>query len=242
MSDVRRGQLPEQLLFIVLGAGIFASCWMLLDGVAAQAGIVPSLTTDRILIAGGTTLLLALGFTPRAGALGAIAGSIVFFTWIGSTALDPANIDWLLRNDWAQHYASWESYRAAPWTWPPGRIQTLWYPVGTTIVYTDALPLFAFFFKCLSSALPEHFQYVGLWFLISCVLQGTFAALLVRQFSQRIDVVLCGSLLFLLAPIFLGRFVHDTLSAHWLLLAGLWLHFRRQPCAWFAEAWPWWLL
>ncbi len=178
-----------------------------------------------------------------AACIGALCGAMFFFTWIGLGLLDPTNIHWLLHGDWAEHYSAWAMYREAPWTRPPGRIQTLWYPVGTAIVYTDALPLFAFLFKPFSPLLPATFQYIGLWLLVSCLLQGVFAALLVKRLRPNATAVLSGSLLFLLAPIFLGRFFHDTLTAQWLLLAGLWLYFRpRPPASLLHEVWPWWLL
>lgn len=241
----------NRLLCFLVSIGVFAACRAVLDDVARTASDPAiGLAFDRVIIIVGTLLLAALGAafgkrgltTAATMLVGAILGTIFYTTWFGCWLLDPTNSEWLLRGDWAQHYAAWESFRSAPWSWPPGRIQTLWYPVGTSIVYTDALPLFAFLFKPFSHTLPADFQYIGLWFLISCVLQGTFAALLVRLFSQRAVIVLCGSALFLLAPIFLGRFFHDTLSAHWLLLAGLWLYFRTVTSAGLAEASPWWLL
>ena len=207
---------------------------------------------DRIALCAIAVALLFLGIVLRRGKIlyqrdaafiGALCGSMYAFTWVGFELLDPTNIQWLLHGDWAQHYSAWAMYRAAPWTWPPGLIQTLWYPVGTSIVHTDALPLLAFALKPFTGFLPDMFQYIGLWLFASCMLQGLFAALLVWRLRPVAVVVLSGSMLFLLAPIFLGRFFHDTLTAQWLLLAGLWLYFRTDPpTAWWREACPWWLL
>ncbi|HMM56570.1 MAG TPA: DUF6311 domain-containing protein [Rudaea sp.] len=240
-------------LYAALTLGALLQGWHVLDQVAAAAKTaVPFLQADHAALGIASALLLWLGVTNRhldavniraASAIGALAGSMFFFTWIGFDLLNPTNIKWLLFGDWAQHYSAWAMYRTAPWTWPPGLIQTLWYPVGTAIVHTDALPLLAFAFKPFARILPTDFQYIGLWLLTSCILLGLFAALLIRRWSPRATPILCGSLLFLLAPIFLGRFFHDTLTAQWLLLAGLWLYFRTdsQP-TWIREACPWWLL
>ncbi len=42
-------------------------------------------------------------------------------------------------------------------------------------------------------------------------------------------------------PVLLNRLQHATLTAHWLILASLWLYFRPQPPqSLVREAWPWW--
>lgn len=235
----------DTCLFGIVVAMLLTHDWRLLDQVDAD-------WADRVMLIATALLLFALAFFHRrnntvdkrsAMCIGALCGCLCFFTWIGFELLNPTNIHWLLFGDWAQHYSAWAMYRAAPWDWPPGRIQTLWYPVGSAIVHTDALPLLAFAFKPFGSLLPANFQYIGLWLLTSCVLQGLFAALLVWRLRPNATIILCGSMLFLFAPIFLGRFVHDTLTAQWLLLAGFWLYLRASaPTSWICEAWPWWLL
>lgn len=243
----------EIAVFVVVVLGLLAHCWWTLDQVELSApATVVALLGDRIILFISAALLLSLGLALHrrqaipvwgAACIGGLCGAMFFFTWIGLDLLDPTHIQWLLRSDWAEHYSAWAMYRTAPWTWPLGRIQTLWYPVGTTIVYTDVLPLLAFVFKPFAAVLPASFQYIGLWLLVSCLLQGIFAALLVRRLRPSATAVLAGSILFLLVPIFLGRFVHDTLTAQWLLLAGLWLYFRREPPQQLLrDAWPWWLL
>jgi hypothetical protein len=245
--------VAKNCVFGSVVALLLAHCWWLLVQVATDSAAADhAMLGDRIALCAVAVVLLIVGIVRRHGEtvrqrdaaiIGALCGSMYFLAWIGLELLDPTNIQWLLHNDWAQHYSAWAMYRTAPWTWPPGRIQTLWYPVGTAIVHTDALPLFAFAFKPFSDLLPATFQYIGFWLFTSCVLQGLFAALLIRRFRPNTVAILCGSMLFVLAPIFLGRFFHDTLTAQWLLLAGLWLYFRADPPpALFREAWPWWLL
>lgn len=243
----------DSCLFAVVVALLLAHDWRLLDQVVANSTATSAPTgIDRVVLCATALALLFIGFVHRrdntvgkraAMGIGALCGCLCFFTWIGSGLLNPVDIQWLLHGDWAQHYSAWTMYRSAPWTWPPGLIQTLWYPVGTAIVHTDALPLLAFAFKPFTGVLPDDFQYIGLWLLTSCALQGLFAALLVWRLRPSAVAVLCGSLLFLLSPIFLGRFFHDTLTAQWLLLAGFWLYFRTNlRTTWVHEAWPCWIL
>ena len=158
---------------------------------------------------------------------GAAAGVLFFVATLGFALVDPGSIEWLLRGDWAQHFVGWHVYRNAQWMWPPGAFDAIMHPVGTSISYTDSLPLLAIPLKLFSAWLPWRFQYIGLWQLINCALQGVFGALLVRCFSPSYAVQVIGAGFLLLAPVFLGRLDHDTLTTQWILLAGLWLYFNR---------------
>ena len=219
---------------------------------AAAAQTSPPIAIDLVAIAAATFALIALGRrAARRGvadgrlafAIGAAVGFLFFARTLGLARVDPTSIDWLMLQDWAQHYSGWVMFRHAPWHWPPGSMPEIWYPVGTAIVYTDSLPLLALALKPFSAWLPEPFQYIGFWLLASFTLQGAFGALLVTRVSNRPAAVLAGAALFVFAPLILYRIGHDTLTAHWLLLAGLWLYFRAPaPARLLAEAWPWWLL
>ncbi len=207
---------------------------------------------DAIAVFVAALVLIALGWTAsrRGGAqgllafgIGAAVGFLFYARTLGLALADPTAIGWLLRRDWAQHYSGWAMFRQAPWHWPLGALPEVWYPVGTSIVYTDSLPLLAFLFKPLSTWLPEPFQYIGLWFLLNFTLQGAFGALLVSRATRMPAAILAGAGLFVFAPVLLHRIGHDTLTAHWLLLAALWLYFRTTaPAKLSAEAWPWWII
>src|SRR5262249_13664039 len=93
-------------------------------------------------------------------AIGASAGFLFFARTLGLALADPGAIDWLLAQDLAQHYSGWVTFRHTPWHWPPGAMPEVWYPVGTSIVYTDSLPLFALVLKAFSAWLPDPFQYI----------------------------------------------------------------------------------
>ena len=163
---------------------------------------------------------------------GALLGLIFFVSTLGFALVDPTNVKWLLRGDWAAHFIGWHFYRNAPWSWPPGAFNSFWYPVGTAIVYTDSLPLLALPLKLVSALLPARFQYIGFWLLFNCILQSVFGALLMRCFTHRFTAQVLGAGFFLLAPIFIDRINHDTLTTQWLLLAGLWLYFRDPAESW----------
>ena len=212
-----------------------------------------SLTSaDRAIQIASAIVLIAVGIHAwrsrrctmwHAVAIGLIAGITFFARIYGFELLDPTNIGWVLRGDWGGHYGGWEMYRRAPWSWPLGATPTLMYPLGTSVVYTDSLPLVAMLLKPVSPLLPASFQYVGFWFALCCVLQGAFGALLASARSKSLSVIFLTASFFLFAPVFIQRTNHITLMSHWLLLAAIWLYFRPSPFRGLrAEAWPWWLL
>jgi hypothetical protein len=74
------------------------------------------------------------------------------FGWI---ALNPSNVTWLLAGlDEAQHFLGWHFFRHEPWSFPPGLIRGYLDPLGTSIGYTDSVPLLAFVSKVFAFALP----------------------------------------------------------------------------------------
>ena len=236
------------------GAPYALLCTLLAADAAGVLVKVPgaSHAADVAAIAVALLAMVALGWIAvRRGAaggtlafgIGAATGLLFFARTLGLALADPTAIDWLMLQDWAQHYSGWAMFRHTPWAWPPGKMPEVWYPVGTSIAFTDSLPLVALALKPFSAWLPEPFQYIGLWMLASFTLQGGVGALVVTRFSTKPTIVLAGAALFVFAPVLLYRIGHDTLTAHWLLLAALLLYFRSAPSKGFvAEAWPWWLL
>jgi hypothetical protein len=210
---------------------------------------VGGLATDRFILAGCALalamLLLVLGRCPEIGAaaaflLGAILGVAFFVQTLGSALVDPRNVEWLLKRDWRQHYLGWAFFREESWHWPLGAIRGLLDPVGTSVVYTDSLPLFALALKPFAGWLPERFQYIGASMGINFLLQGAFGALIGRFARPRPAAATLGALYFLFAPALVAHLGHDTLTAHWLLVAGITLCLYRPsdgaPLAWLALA------
>ena len=251
-SDMAVPSRWDRLLFFVVTLAFAIDTWRLLDILVARSPQgVPHVSVDRAVVIVGTIALLVFAglrgqraIAPReAFFIGAIAGALFFVRAIGCGLLDPTNIAWLMRADWATHYGGWAMFREAPWTWPLGTISTLMFPMGTSVVYTDSLPILALPLKLFDPILPRHFQYIGFWLALGFTLQGAFGALLVRRVSGNATTILVGALLLAYSPILLNRIGHDALDAHWLILAGIWLYFRDAiPLDRWREALPWWLL
>lgn len=172
--------------------------------------------------------MLTLG-NPRyavgnSAAWGALLGAVFFLFVFGVRILKPTYIEWQLSDDPAHLYLGWEYFRHESWQFPFGKVLGYGTPEGSSIFYTDSIPLCALFFKCVRWALPEPFQYTGLWILICYVLQGAFGWCLsaLTTESARSRLLMTG--FFVLSPSLLERSNrHISLMSHWLILAALYL-------------------
>ncbi len=155
-------------------------------------------------------------------------GVAFFFYCFGSKPLNPRSADWLLaRGDPAMSYLGWLFFRHEPWSFPLGRIRDYLAPMGTSICYTDSVPLLAIPLKVLAHWLPDPFQYLGIWMLLSCILQSVFGYLLSSVMLSGRWTRLAATLLFLTSPIMMYRQGgHIALASHWCLLWALWLCLR----------------
>jgi hypothetical protein len=88
---------------------------------------------------------------------------------------------------------------------------------------TDSVPIAAVFFKLFDPWLPPVFQFIGIWLVLCFALQGVFGALLMQLATPRPALQFLGAVLLILCPPLVFRLPHAALTAHWLLLAALWL-------------------
>ena len=138
------------------------------------------------------------------------------------------NINWLLkaRHDWGAHYLGFSFYRISDWSFPLGNINKWYYPIGTNVGLTDSIPLFAIPFKVLSPILPQDFQYIGLFILVSYILNGYFTVKFARLFTTNKLLILFATLFVLISPIVIYRAIHPSLCAHWLIIGSMYLYFK----------------
>jgi Family of unknown function (DUF6311) len=173
---------------------------------------------------------------PGSLAAAGLVGLSVFAISIGFTLADPTRFGWVMYGgDPEIHFFGWHLFRRGPWQQPAGAVPLLRWPVGTSVGLTDSIPILAFAFKPFSALLPTYFQYQGLWLLCAFVLQGIFAALLMRTMTPRFELQLLGATLFVISPPLLYRFNHEALAAHWLILWALWMTLRGWRQASFTE-------
>ena len=185
--------------------------------------------------------------------IGMVLGMAVFFLIYGVAVIIPTNQTWLHHSidleglaDLTQHELGWEIYRRSPWLFPIGLFHGL-SPEPLSIVYTDSIPLFAIIFKILSPVLPESFQYMGIFELLTYMLMGGFGGLIADRFAgvlpadtykmgqslhqrskeraliiHRVICAACMALIMVTSPVLTKRvFYHTALSAHFLILAAI---------------------
>jgi hypothetical protein len=155
-----------------------------------------------------------------------LCSCVYFFLVLGWSYLDPTNAIWLLDGDHAAHYFGWAFVRHQDWSFPLAFAPDLLHPSGTYAAFTDSVPVASALFQALNPILPPVFQFAGIWFLMSFVLQGYFAGLLLREFKLPPLFVVLGSLLFVMSPPMLFRYFHVSLVAHWAIIAALWNYVR----------------
>lgn len=158
-----------------------------------------------------------------AGVIAVSLPAVLLYVYLfGADTLNPANTAWMLHGDPAQHYLGWQFFRNEPWQWPPGQIQRLGLPDGTSIVFTDAIPLLALLFKPFSSLLPAEFQYFGAWILGCFVLNGFYGYRLIARYTEdRCQRIIAACFFIVSPPLLLRGYGHESLMAQWLVLAGI---------------------
>ncbi|WP_136067482.1 DUF6311 domain-containing protein [Modicisalibacter radicis] len=161
------------------------------------------------------------------GLLAAVAG-LMMAVWLYGPALNPLNVTWLLaEGDSFQHFSGWDMFRRDVWRWPLGAVPTLGSAIDSSVVFSDSIPLIALPLKLLHEVLPDPFQYVGMVMAVNLALNAAVAAgLALRLQATRPGALLVGLLVLALPAVTMrgpGALGHEALSAHWLIMLGLWL-------------------
>ncbi len=153
-----------------------------------------------------------------------------FYFQYGIEILNPTNIYWL-RDDSYTQFIGWSFYRNNEFfTFPLFKIFDYGMSMGSTIIYTDSLPLMALLFKPFETFLPINFQYLGMWILICYILTACFGYKIFNLYlTEPYEKLVC--VLFLLcSPIMLERFGigHISLMSHWIILFSFYLYIKES--------------
>lgn len=163
-------------------------------------------------------------------ALVLLVGAAAFLLYAdGAAIVHPTNTAWLMSGDPAGSWLGWQFFRLTPLLqWPLGANPDLGMELGSSIVFSDSVPLLAFAFKPIARWLPEAFQYFGVWLAACFLLQAWFGWKISELATRDRWSALTGAALFAIAPAMCLRLMgHYALVAHWLLLAGLYLYLRK---------------
>ncbi|MBT3476112.1 hypothetical protein HN460_04155 [bacterium] len=155
---------------------------------------------------------------------------LIFHLIFGFHLIDFENIYWL-PDDAYNGFLGWSFYRGETFfSFPLFKIFNYGSGVGSTIIYTDSLPILAILFKPFSNLLPVNFQYFGLWIFISTLLTSFFMNKILTYYGIDLFSKIMLTIIILLSPIVLERFIagHINLMSHWIILAGIYLYIRRK--------------
>lgn len=161
-------------------------------------------------------------------------GLLGFLYFADLNYLNVRNVSWLFlgpNSDETSAYLGWEFFRRSEWSIPLGQNRDFGLLPGTSITYSDSLPLFAIVSKVFKSLIVGEFQYFGIWLLLCFIFQSVFAARIIRLFRKNLYFEVFSSTLAVSTPFFLQRIpIHLALSGHFLILAAIYLilKFRKQ--------------
>lgn len=164
-------------------------------------------------------------------AITGIIGVVWFCFLYGFECVDFTNVNWIYNsyNDIVSHYIGWVYYRNSDWSFPLGIFSGLTGAYNNSIVYLDSIPLFALAFKLFRWALPDTFQYLGFFSLLSVVLQGMCGSELVYRLTGKVNESILSSFFFLSATVLSRRlFDHTSLTFHAIILLALILFFENR--------------
>ena len=83
--------------------------------------------------------------------------------FFGFDNLSFTNFNWLISKDQISDLSSWYYFKNDIWRFPLGSNPNFGLNIGSGIVFSGSIPIFAFFFKIFSNLLPENFHYFTIW-------------------------------------------------------------------------------
>ena len=106
------------------------------------------------------------------------------------------NSKWLYSSSESQHQLGWHFFKNDIWRFPLGNNPTFGDEIGSSIVYTDSIPILALFFKLFKSFIHGNFQYFSFWYFICFYLQLFFSFNILKKFTNSDLYSIVGSIFF----------------------------------------------
>jgi len=159
--------------------------------------------------------------------LGVISGTL----FLGPRNVLPWNLNWLVgKGDGSADQLVFQFFRRTPFfQWPITAVPN--YVAGANTVNPSGNAIFSVGAKLVGIIIPGQFQYFGILIVLWFALQAFFAERLLSRFISNSVFRLIGTTFFIISPVFLYRLAamrHFHVSAHWLILAALYLYFDKR--------------
>jgi hypothetical protein len=141
---------------------------------------------------------------------GMLLSIILLFVTSGLKIINPKNVGWLSFGDGTSEI-SWEFFRKQPLIqFPIGLNPNYGLEVSSTLAFDGQLPLMSLFFHPLSSVLPERFQYLGIYLLMTFALNYYFAKKIFLELKLNHLNSTIASIALSTSPVILNRIVENT--------------------------------
>ena len=115
------------------------------------------------------------------------------------------------------------------WRFPLGSNPNYGIELGSSIVFSDSIPILALIFKFFRFFLPENFQYISIWYFICFYFQLYFSYKILEKFTKSTLYSFIGSIFFLVTPILIWKLqVVPALTGQWILLFALYLGLTKK--------------
>ena len=116
---------------------------------------------------------------------------------VGSENISFNSTEWLHDgNESAAEQLAWYFFRNDIWRFPLGNNPNYGDEIGSSIVFSDSIPILALFFKSLKSFIPDNFQYYSFWFFICFYLQLFISFKILKKFTNSDLYSIIGSFFF----------------------------------------------
>lgn len=152
-----------------------------------------------------------------------------FFSIFDLAFISQGNLWRYGHGDPGQHLIGFLYFVQDEWRFPLFHTQSLGYPHGTNIIFTDSIPLLALIFKILAPIVPDGFHPFGLWIFICFLLLAHAFGSLLYHFGHRGLLAAVASALFaVMTPFFMVRIgmQHAALCGQFLVVYALLLYFK----------------
>ena len=129
------------------------------------------------------------------------------------------NFSWISYYDMLAHQVAWKFFYNDVWHFPLGKNPNYGIDIGSSIVFTEAVPLLSIIIKVFKNFLPDNFQFFSFWIFLCFFFQLLFSYLIIFHYTQNKKYSTISSFIFLLSPVLLYRIpIHIALVGQWIIL------------------------
>ena len=160
--------------------------------------------------------------------LSILFGITLTLLFVGPSNIGFENTNWFNSYDLKSDLLAFKFFFNDTWRFPLG-LNPNYGELSNSIVFSGAVPILSIVFKFLKFLLPDNFHYFTLWIFICFSLQYYFSYKIIYYLTKNNLYSVVSSIFFLLSPILIYRLnLHLSLSAHWLILAIIYLDLNQN--------------